>query len=82
MKIVQAVEEVPHVSPEYREYAIVAVLTDESYEVNAHLVEELFFRHAEYLKMDASEFFNECSGFPCDKPNRINQVCIILRQLF
>lgn len=65
MKIVQTVEKVPHVPSEYREYAIVTVLTDESYEVHAHLVEELFFRHAEYLK----RILNECSGFLCEKLN-------------
>lgn len=50
MEIVQAVEEVPHVSSKYREHAIVTILTDESYEVHAHLIEELLFRHAEYLR--------------------------------
>lgn len=72
VKIVQTVEEVPHVTSEYREYAIVTVLTDESYEVHAHLVEELFFRHAEYLE----RMFNECSGFICEKTEWINQVFV------
>lgn len=50
VEIVQAVEEVPHVSSQHREHAIVTVLTDESYEVHAHLIEELLLRHAEYLR--------------------------------
>lgn len=50
MEIVQAIEEIPHVSSQDREHAIVTVLTDECYEVHAHLIEELLLRHAEYLK--------------------------------
>lgn len=50
MEIVETVEEVPHVSSEYREYAVIAVLTNESYKMHAHLVEEFLFRHTEYLK--------------------------------
>lgn len=59
MKIVQTVEEVPHVTPEYWKHAIVAVLTDESYKVHAHLVEELFFRHTEHLMKRAHLYVND-----------------------
>lgn len=78
MKIVQTVEEVPYVSSEYREHAIVTVLTDESYEVHAHLIEEFFFRHAEYLKCIHSNFAASALVFLCEKLNIINQLYIIL----
>lgn len=35
---------------EHREYTIVTVLSDESYKMYTHLIEELLFRYAEYLK--------------------------------
>jgi len=38
------------VPSEHREYAIVTILSDESYKVHTHLIEELLFCYAEYLK--------------------------------
>lgn len=49
MQVVQSVKEVPHVAPEDGKDSVIAVLGDETDEVNAHLVHELAFCYAEDL---------------------------------
>lgn len=44
MQVVQAVEEVAHVTTQDGQNAIVSILTDKAHEVDAHLVHEISFR--------------------------------------
>jgi len=52
MEIVETIEEVPYVPSKNWEHAVVAVLTNESYKVHTHLIEEFLLGHTEYLKCE------------------------------
>lgn len=49
MKVVQTVKKVTYVTSEHRQYSVVSVLTDESNEMDAHLIEEFSLGDSQHL---------------------------------
>lgn len=50
VQVVQAIEKIPHMSPENGKHSVVSVLAYEVHEINSHLIHEFHFGDAENLE--------------------------------